>query len=118
MLTDPQNLTIRTVSTDLPRIALSNDGQTVYADNDGNFAVQISHERKKGGKSARHTIKLSEVKSVTQPDGSAIDRTASAHIVFTMPSEGFTQDELNELGQALVAYCDSTLTDRILGFES
>jgi len=118
MLTDPQNLTIRTVSTDLPPSTVANDGQTVYADNDGQFAVQISHERKKGGKSARHTVKLSELKSVTQPDGSSIDRTASVHIVFSMPSEGFTTEELNELGQALVGYCNSTLTDRVLGFES
>lgn len=118
MLTDPQNVTIRTVATPLPRIALTGDGQTVYADNDGQFAVRISHERAKGKKAGRHTVKLSELKAVVQPDGSSIDRLASAHIVLTVPSEGFTTDEVTELASALTTYCDSTLLERVLGFES
>lgn len=117
MLSDPQSITIRTEATTLPRIVSSVDGQTVYADNSGKFAVQIAHQKSKG-KNNRHTVKLTEVRDVAQPDGSFKERLASAHIVLTEPAEGFTPSEVRELGEALTAYLDATLMDRVLGFES
>lgn len=117
MLTDPQDLTIRTNSTSLPKIAIGQDGATVYADTNANFALQISHQKIKG-KGDRHTVKLTETRDVSQFDGSVKERRASAHIVLTCPVEGFTSTEIGEITQALTSYMSQTLCERVLGFES
>lgn len=117
MLTDPQSITVNTVPVSLPRIAQTPNGFVTYADIDGQFALQISHDKGTKG-SDRHVIKCSEVKPVTQPDGSSIDRIASVHTVITVPKEGFTSEQVDDIREALAGFLTNANVIRILGFES
>jgi hypothetical protein len=117
MLSDPQVVTLDTVAVNVPRIAELRNGMTTYLAEEEGLVLQISHD-KAAKKANRHVVKITESKDVVQTDGSVEAFLASAHIVFTVPDQGFSAADMINIKTALTDYCNDTVIGDILGFQS
>lgn len=118
-LTDPQSVTVATVTSSLPKTG-TGPTSAVYTSADGSLALAISHLY---GKRNRRTARLTQTKLITDPIVPAQNtRTSmSVYMVWDTPPLGMTAADQKALSDAFVAFLGATsgaVVTKILGGES
>lgn len=118
MYSDPQNLTIATVSTPLPRIGVGpNSGTFSLADRTAKFSVSHSY-----GKRIRRAVRYDFNKFAADPLVSTANvlRTGSVYLVVDQPLQGFSVTELTDKVTTLNLWLQTSAwinTTKLLGGE-
>lgn len=116
MFSDPQTLTIATVATDLARI--KSDGyRSEYSDPDEVLKMTISHQE-----SASRTRRMVRVdkRFIAANPLTAINeyKNLGVYIVIDEPEFGFSTSAIDDVVQALLAWCTTANITKVLGQES
>lgn len=92
MFTDPQSVTINSVATTLPRVAM-NGRSAVYESSDGGLTLTISHSN---AKRTRSVVRLDRKKVGSDALNPSTNKqyTESVYLVVDAPLTGFSDDEL------------------------
>nr|APG77060.1 hypothetical protein [Beihai levi-like virus 1] len=116
MLTDPQNLTINTVATDLPRTT-NGASQNVYTNADGTVRFKVRQSVQKTR--VRREIRIEQDKIAADPI-SAVNSLAgvSVYLVIDEPKNGvFSDTEITHLIEALRGWLIAANYDKVLSGE-
>lgn len=117
MFADPQSVTVNAVAQSLP--AISREGKkSVYQKSDGSYTLTISHDV--SAKRERHLVRFDHRKTVSDPltPANNVDVSASVYVVIDNPITGFSDTELTNDAQGLLAWYTSGNTGKVLGLES
>lgn len=118
MFTDPQSVTYNAVAKSLVAISRG-DSQSVYQLNDGGvvYNLAISHQFKTRN---RAVVRLRRDASATDPLIPAQNILASATATFTIdfPTAGYTPTDIQNLGNALVAWLSSGNVLKVINGET
>lgn len=117
MYTDPQSVTINSVTKSLPRVK-NGEMNSTYVTADGEYQLRISHQTSK--KRIRRMIRLDHTKIAEDPLTAVnAQMTAGIYLVIDEPSVGFTDAELVLLYNGFGAYiAQESVRDKLLGGES
>lgn len=102
---DPQTVTVATVAQTLPRVgAGTNSG--AFASADGLYRLEVSHAY---GKRTRRSVRLtkSKVSADVLIPSQNVRSSMSVYMVIDTPVNGFTNAEIKDVTDALVAYLTS-----------
>lgn len=118
-LSDPQSVTINTVTTSLPRVATAGTSST-YQNVDGTIKMTVSHQN---GKRNRHLIRLEHNKIAPDPliSSTSIKYNMASHLVIDVPVTGYTATEAKQVVDGFIAALTASsgaLITRLIGGES
>lgn len=121
MYADPQSVTIGAVTSSLPRVPTTNPTRVgQFASSDGNIILSVTQNQT--ANRFRRDIRITSRKIAADPI-SAVNKEVSTSVIFTIdePKFGFSDAELLELYEGLVAYLAAS-TDvavtKVLGGEN
>lgn len=113
--TDPQNITVNTVSKSLPLVK-SEGYASEYKTADEAYQMRISHQESKGR--TRRMVRLDNRVVATDPLTAVSEyKTAGVYIVVDEPEYGFSDTELEYIIQALCDWLTSANIAKVLGNE-
>lgn len=113
--TDPQTVTVNSVPETLNRV--KSDGyRSEYAATDEDFKMTISHQE--SGARTRRMVRLDQRKVAADPLTSVNEyKVLGAYLVIDEPEYGFTDEEVDDLVQALVAWLTTANVTKVCGNE-
>lgn len=116
---DPQSITINAIANTLPRTGTGISSGTFTKD-DGNVKVTVSHQY---GKRNRRTVRLDFQKVAADPFLTGVNNSYSysAYLVVDGPKTGFTNAEIKQGVDGLLAYLSASSgakVTQLLGGES
>jgi len=119
-LSDPQDVSINSIVTSLPRISSGNNS-SVYQSNDGLIKLTYSHQY--NAKRIRRLMRLDHAKIAADPFQSTLNAryNMATHVVVDVPIVGYTVAEQKYVVDALTAELTASsgaLVTKILGGES
>lgn len=113
---DPQSITINAVPYSLPRVQIGSS-ECTYKNADGTVSLRISHQENKGR--VRRLVRVDQTIIANDPLTSEPDyQTAGVYIVVDEPKVGFTDVQLDNLVDALIAWFSTANIAKILGSET
>jgi hypothetical protein len=116
MFTDPQNVTLATQSTDLPRIK-NGDLNATYRTADGNLQMRISHQATKSR--TRRMVRLDQTVVAEDPlTATNVSQSLGIYFVIDEPVFGFSDIQIDDLADALIAWLTTANIAKVLGSES
>lgn len=116
---DPQSITISTVTTSLPRVSTGENAST-YTSSDGLIDLSASHAY---GRRIRRMLRLDHSKisaDVYLPETN-VEKSMSIYMVFDLPTVGYTNAEAKAVYtgfKTLYTASSDALIDKVLGGES
>lgn len=121
MFADPTSLNVNAVNYPLPRVFNPvAGGVSRFQNADESFTLEISHQVIKG-KRERGLLKIIQKKITADPfiPANNVENYASAHVVLDNPKQGFTDEELGYLLEALGDYIkNDTYQAKFVGGEA
>jgi len=116
MLSDPQSITVNTVSKSLGSVSTGERMSSEYREADGEHTLLIQSSE---GKRDRSVVRINHKKTATDPL-SAENATVSAavYMVFDRPKWGYTPAEIDYLVQALSDWATTANVTAVLAGES
>lgn len=114
--TDPQSITVNTVTKSMPRIK-SDGTKSIYKTADEEFQFTISHQESKSR--TRRMVRVDQRKVAADPLTSVNEyKTAGVYVVIDEPEYGFTDTELGYIVAALTAWLTAGNVAKVCASES
>lgn len=113
---DPQSVTINSVAQTLARTSVGSSEST-YKKADGTVQLRISHQTNK--KRVRRMVRLDQTIIAADPLTSENDyQKAGVYLVVDEPEIGFTDEQVDFLADALIAWLTPANIAKVLGSET
>lgn len=113
---DPQSVTINATPHSLPRVGIGSS-EAIYRKADGTVQLRISHQTSK--KRVRRMVRLDQTIVAADPLTAENDyQKAGVYLVIDEPEVGFTDEQVDYLADALIAYMTPANIAKVLGGET
>jgi len=122
-LTDPQSITINSVTSSLPRVS-TGDNESSYLDSTGLIRLTLSSQyNNSGNKRRRRVLRLDHSKITADPfiPANNTQVSMSTYMVFDVPPAGYTNAEIKQVYdgfKALYTASSDAVITKLLGGES
>nr|URG16508.1 MAG: coat protein [Leviviridae sp.] len=113
---DPQSVTINAEAQSLPRVSVGSSEST-YRKADGTVQLRISHQTNK--KRIRRMVRLDQTIVAADPlTAENAFQKAGVYLVVDEPEIGFTDEQVDYLADALIAFMTPANIAKVLGGET